>query len=125
MNDFEKRLRAIEAKLNARPGTGRFFILLIEGCLPTGINFARAGTHHFERAQGEELGSFVERAAALAKDAGELQMTVGGLPPAGAYAEYRTADGFDFDRWWDECCAEWYDEVPPVTEGYIRRSPTW
>jgi hypothetical protein len=121
---FRERLDAIERQLRQKPGAGMFTILEISGGLPGPVNYARAGDHSWERADGEEFEAFVQRAALAAFNDGQMGIVVGGLPRADEYQQYRLADGsFDFDRWWQEVAAPHYPEVPnPEPVGYRRPS---
>jgi hypothetical protein len=122
--DFKARLKAIEQRINAKPSAGTFRILLITGCLPGPINFAYAGTHRWDRADGEDFDAFVQRSAYAAFEAGEMAMNVGGLPRDDELARFATSDGgFAFDDWW-ETVAPYYPEVPdPEPVGYRRPTP--
>jgi hypothetical protein len=121
---FNERMKAIEAQMRKTPGAGTFAILQISGCLPGPVNFAYAGSHRFDRAEGEDFEAFVLRSALAAFKAGEMSIIVGGLPRSDEYAKYRRADGeFDFDRWWSEVVAPHYPDVPPEEPaGFQRRS---
>jgi hypothetical protein len=123
---FEERLRAIEDRLRKKPGAGFFCILQISGCLPGPINFAYAGSHRWDRAEGEDFEDFVKRSAYAALEAGQMTMNVGGLPRGDEYAKFKTPDGgFDFDAWW-ETVAPYYPEVPDEElAGYVRRASKW
>jgi hypothetical protein len=77
--DFERRIAAIEKKLNATLSSA-FRILLIEACLPGGPWSACAGSHRWRRQVGETVEQFAERCAQDALAAGEASLTVGGLP---------------------------------------------
>lgn len=112
-SDFERRIRAIEQRLNGTSDGGRpaFQIVLIEGCLPMPIKIATAGALRFERQEGESEDSFVERAALVAKEAGERSLVVGGLTGMDdIMARYST-----FDEFWEAECAAYYDEIPAVS----------
>jgi hypothetical protein len=118
MRNFSDRLKAIEARMNAKPGAGTFRILEISGGLPGPINFAYAGTLRWERAEGEDFEAFVQRGAYAAREAGEMALNVGGLPRSDELAKFAT-----FEEWWTTV-APFYSDVPdcePV--GYQRPSP--
>jgi hypothetical protein len=123
--NFKERLEAIEARLRTKPGAGMFSILEVTGCLPGPINFAYAGLHRWDRAEGEGFEAFVRRAADAAIESGQMALNVGGLPRSDEYAKYRKPDGeFDFERWWQEVAAPYYPEVPPEEPaGYRPPSP--
>lgn len=111
MSDLEKRVAAIEHKLNLQrtpDGKPPFRILLIEGGLPGPINWAYAGESRWERDDGEELEAFIQRTAQAALAAGETRLNVGGLPRGGELAKFAS-----FDEWW-ATVAPHYSEVPPV-----------
>jgi hypothetical protein len=119
---FKERLEAIEAQMRRKPGAGVFTILEIKGCLPGPVNFAYAGAHRWDRADGEDFDAFVLRSCISAIEAGEMAMNVGGLPRGDEYAEYKTAAGdFDFERWWQEVGGVGYPEVPPEEPPRYRR----
>jgi len=121
-NEMERRLKAIEKRVRAKPGVGTFRILEITGGLPGPINFAYAGSHRWERAGDEEFEDFVERSARAAFAAGEMILNVGGLPRGDEYTKYCKPDGdFDFERWWQEVAAPHYPEVPPEEPAGYRR----
>lgn len=107
--DFERRLAAVERKLNAkRHPTGKAFrILLVQGGLPGPINWAYAGTLTWRREADEDLGAFAKRAAEAASAAGEMALTVGGLPQGDELAGFES-----FDAWW-QTIAPHYSDVPP------------
>ena len=112
MSDFEKRLAAIERKLNLQrtpDGTPPFRILRIEGGLPGPINWAYAGDARWKRDDGEELEAFIERTAQAALAAGEASLTVGGLPRSDELGKFAS-----FEEWW-ATIAPHYDDVPPIT----------
>jgi hypothetical protein len=121
---FKERLEAIEKRINAKPGAGTFRILQISGGLPGPVNFAYAGTHRWDRAEGEDFEAFVQRSAYAALEAGEMVMNVGGLPRSDEMARFKTSDGgFDFEAWW-QTVAPFYPDVPdPEPAGYRRPSP--
>ncbi|MET4801413.1 hypothetical protein [Bradyrhizobium sp. LB11.1] len=111
MSDIEKRLAAIERKLNMRlapDGKPPFRILLIEGGLPGPINFAYAGETRWERDDSEELEAFVQRTAQAALAAGEARLNVGGLPRSDELERFGS-----FEEWW-ATIAPHYSDVPPV-----------
>lgn len=119
MSNHEKRIRAIEERLNAKRPTdgGAFRILIVEGCLPGPIGWSYAGTLRWQREAGEELEAFIERTAEAAIKAGELSLIVGGLPRGDELAEFA-----DFETWW-ATIAPHYSDVPPEEKaGYARRS---
>jgi hypothetical protein len=122
--NFNERLAAIEARMRKKPGGGGFTILEITGGLPVPISFAYAGSHRWDRAEGEDYEAFVQRSALAAFKAGEMSVNVGGLPRSDEYAKYYKPDGeFDFDRWWQEVAAPHYPDVPPEeASGYQRPS---
>lgn len=106
---IEARLAAVERKLSAKhhPTDKAFRILFIEGGLPGPINWAYAGAHRWQREPGEELEAFAKRAATAAYAAGEMALTVGGLPRSDEL------EGFNsFEEWWSTI-APHYDDVPP------------
>ncbi len=121
MNDLERRIAAIEARLNmqrTKDGTPPFRILRFEGGLPGPINWAYAGEHRWQRNAdaGEDLEAFVHRAAIAAITAGETSMNVGGLPRSDELAHYKT-----FEELWAVIGVD-YPEVPPCErQGYERR----
>jgi hypothetical protein len=125
MKSIRERIEAIERQMRRKPGAGMFTILEVSGGLPGPISIACAGELRWTRADGEEFEAFVRRAADEAKAAGHMDLLVGGLPSADAYAQYRKPDGeFDFERWWAEVAAPHYPEVPdPEPEGYRHPSP--
>jgi hypothetical protein len=108
--DFERRLRAVERKLNGGTPPSIFRILTFEGGLPGPINRAYAGEHRWRREGDETLEQFTERAARAAEAAGETSLMVGGLPRSDELAEFES-----FDAWW-ATVAPFYSEVPPVEE---------
>jgi hypothetical protein len=117
---FKERIAAIEKRISAKPGAGTFRILLITGGLPGPINFSYAGTHRWDRADGEEFEAFVQRSALAAFEAGEMAMNVGGLPRGDEMARFVT-----FEDWW-QTVAPFYPEVPDEEEaGYVRRGSKW
>ncbi|NEU95665.1 hypothetical protein [Bradyrhizobium uaiense] len=119
MSNHRKRLRAIEARLNAKHlRTGNVFrTVIVEGGLQGSINWAYAGAHRWKREDGEELEAFAKRAADLAIAAGETALVVGGLPRSDELAAFP-----DFESWWASI-AEHYPEVPPEEPaGYARRA---
>ncbi|MET4752562.1 hypothetical protein [Bradyrhizobium sp. RT11b] len=112
MSDLEKRIAAIEARLNmqrTKDGMPPFRVLRIEGGLPGPINWAYAGKHRWERDAdaGEELEAFVQRAARAAMAAGETSINIGGLPRSDELARYKT-----FEELWAAIGVD-YPEVPP------------
>jgi hypothetical protein len=120
--NFNERLKAIEQRINARPGAGIFRILRITGGLPGPINFAYAGEHRWDRDDGEEFEAFVRRSADAAIAAGEMAINVGGLPRGDEFDRFKTAAGeFDFEAWW-ATVAPYYPEVPDCEpDGYVRK----
>jgi hypothetical protein len=123
---IEKRIKAIEDRLNMRSATGGgkpFRIIVITGCLPIGPpRWAYAGPLQWERGENEELEQFSERCAAAAIAAGETLLTIGGLPRG----EEEMASFATFEEWWAARCAPFYDEVPPCEgPGYERRSSSY
>ncbi|UQD95230.1 hypothetical protein [Bradyrhizobium japonicum] len=102
-------LAAIERKLNAkRHSTDKAFrILIVEGGLPGPINWAYAGAMRWKREADEDLEAFTKRAAAAAHAAGEMALTVGGLPRSDELAGFHT-----FEEWWSTI-APHYSDVPP------------
>jgi hypothetical protein len=117
---FKERIATIEKWISAKPGAGTFRILLITGGLPGPINFAYAGTHRWDRGDGEEFETFVQRSALAAFEAGEMAMNVGGLPRGDEMARFAT-----FEDWW-QTVAPFYPEVPDEEEaGYVRRGSKW
>jgi hypothetical protein len=124
---FKERLEAIEQRTNAKPGAGTFRIMQITGGLSGPINFAYAGSHRWDRAEGEDFEAFVQRSTYAAFEAGEMAMTVGGLPRGNEQAKFRKPDGeFDFEAWW-ATVAPYYPEVPPEEEptGFARQVSRW
>lgn len=117
MDDFEKRLRAIEDKINAKPGAnGKLYILLIEGGVGE-IRWSYAGAHRWQREDAEELEAFIVRSAEAAKAAGELSLNIGGLPRSDEMAGFP-----DFESWFAYVQPN-YSEVPPAeAAGFTRRS---
>jgi len=104
--DFERRLRAIEARLNAErpPDRPPLTIVTIEGGLPREIFHAVAGGHTWTRdLPHETLEVFVERCAIEAHDLGEHLLTIGGL--GGPMPE----------KLEDFLATLHFDDVPPVT----------
>jgi hypothetical protein len=126
MNEsFRKRLEAIERQLRQKPGAGQFVILEVGGGLPGPVSFAYSGDMRWDRAEGEDMEAFVRRAAVSAIEAGQMTLNIGGLPRSNEYERYRLPDGeFDFDRWWQECAAPFYSDVPPEEEASYQRPPT-
>jgi|GEM_PF-6904266 len=104
-SNMKRRLKAIEMKLNAKSDDS-FQITLIEGGLPGLINWAYAGSHRWQRAEGEDLETFIEWAAKNAQAIGETSLVVGGLPHSDEFA------GLSFEDWW-ATIAPYYPEVPP------------
>ncbi|OKO81930.1 hypothetical protein AC629_24865 [Bradyrhizobium sp. NAS80.1] len=102
-------LAKIERLLNAkrRPTDKVFRTLFVEGGLPGPINWAYAGTLRWKREPDEDLEAFARRAAAAAYAAGEMALTVGGLPRGDELAEFET-----FEEWWSTI-APHYSDVPP------------
>jgi hypothetical protein len=110
-SDFEKRLRAIERRLNAeyssRPGAP-MRIVIVHGCLPPGEPlFATAGAHEWLREPGEDLDLFCDRAAQAARELQEALLVIGGLPQSETQHELALAA---YDAW-----LLTDDGVPPVT----------
>ena len=121
MKSFKERLKAIEARMRKKAGGGTFRILEISGGLPGPIGFAYAGTHRWERTEGEGFEAFVLRSADAALAAGETALNVGGLPRSDEYAKFATSDGgFDFEAWW-ATVAPFYPDVPPEEPAGYRR----
>ena len=90
------------------------------GGLPGPINHAYAGNHRWDRAEGEELESFVQRSAYAGIEAGEMALNVGGLPRGDELDKFAT-----FEDWWASI-AEHYPEVPdPEPAGYQRLASKW
>lgn len=87
-NDLERRLEALQRRLNAdRPaGTtagGALLCVEISGCLPTpdGLPlWANAGEHEWIRSDGEDLDLFADRCVAAALEAGQRLLVIGGFP---------------------------------------------
>jgi hypothetical protein len=118
--DFKARLEAIEQRMNTKPATGTFRILLITGGLPGPINFAYAGAHRWDRAEGEDFDAFVQRSAYAAFEAGEMAINVGGLPRGDEMARFAT-----FEDWW-QTVAPFYPEVPDEEPaGFVRQGSRW
>ena|ERR1700722_19116514 len=122
MPSFSERLKSIEAALRRKPGAAMFQIVEITGGLPGPVNHAQADGLTFDRADGEELEEFIERAAQEALRNGIMRLVVGGLPTdqTAVVKKYTKPDGeFDFERWWTEVGGVDYPEVPPCQEiGY-------
>jgi hypothetical protein len=106
---IKARLAAVERKLNAKrhPTDKTFRILLVEGGLPGPINWAYAGTLRWKREPSEYLEAFAKRAAGAAHAAGEMSLTIGGLPRGDELAEFES-----FEAWW-QTIAPYYSDVPP------------
>jgi len=105
-SNFERRLRAVERRLNSEGDGTRppLKIVLIEGALPREPCHAEAGAHTWTRElPNETLEGFVERCAAEAREFGERLLVVGGL--AGPMPE--TLEEF--------LATLHFDDVPPVT----------
>jgi hypothetical protein len=121
MNDLERRLEALQRRLNAdRPagataGDG-LLCVVVHGCLPPGVPlFAMAGEHEWRRGTDEDLDAFADRAKAGAREAGEQRLVLGGLPRSQAQHEVAQA-----------AYAAWLltdDGVPPMEESRDVPSP--
>jgi hypothetical protein len=114
MSDLEKRIAAIEAKINrGGNGTPSFEIVLVEGCLPVGPpKWSYAGDHRWQRDPEESLEQFVQRSAEAAMAAGEKLLKVGGLPHDTEWHDLYP----DFESFWRAECAPHYSDVPPEEE---------
>jgi TPR repeat protein len=115
--DIEARLAAVERKLNAKrhPTDNTFRILFVEGGLPGPVMWAYAGALKWKREASEDLDAFAERAAGAAYAAGEMALTVGGLPRGDELAAFKT-----FEQWFASI-APFYDDVPPEQpRGFVR-----
>jgi hypothetical protein len=120
-NDLERRLEALQRRLNAdRPaGTtagGALLCVVVHGCLTPGVPlFAMAGEHEWLRGTDEDLDAFADRAVAGAREAGEQRLVLGGLPRSQAQHEVAQA-----------AHAAWLltdDGVPPMEESRGLPSP--
>jgi hypothetical protein len=120
-SDIEKRLAAIERRLNAMgpASPGGFRILIVEGLLPGEPRWAYASEHKWKRETNESLDAFVERAARAAKGLAQTSLIVGGLPRASdEMAEYA-----DFDAWWNAVAPNYSDVPDEEASGFARRRP--
>jgi hypothetical protein len=106
---IEKRLRAVEQRINAKPGSAScaFRIVIIEGGLGE-ILWSYAGELKWRREPGEELDTFFERSANAAREAGEPFLVIGGLGGPEELAEFP-----DFESWFAAVQPD-YSDVPPV-----------
>jgi hypothetical protein len=111
VTDINKRLEALEIKMNAqrRPGRG-FRIILVGGCFtPPGEvpAFANCGALAWLRNPGEELEAFATRCAAEVPQDVTTDLIIGGLPRNEEQYQHAMVD---YDR-------HLADEggVPPVT----------
>jgi hypothetical protein len=107
---IEKRLRAVEQRINAKSGSasGAFRIVIVEGGLGE-ILWSYAGELKWRREPGEELDAFIERSAIAAREAGERSLVIGGLGGPEEIAEFP-----DFESWFAAYQPE-YSDVPQVT----------
>ena len=109
INELERRLEALERKINEGrpPGKGEpFRILLHTDVLPGPRLWAYAGTLKWRREADEPLEVFATRAAVAAEAAGETSLILGGLPRGEDELE-----GMTFEQWWESLGP--HSDVPP------------
>jgi hypothetical protein len=82
-------------------------IVIVEGGLGE-ILWSYAGELKWRREPGEEMDAFVERSASAARNAGELNLLVGGLGGPEEMEEFP-----DFESWFAAVQPD-YSDVPPV-----------
>ena len=119
MPNHEKRIAAIELKLNAKPGAGAFRILLITGGVGE-IRWSYAGSHRWKRDPEETIEAFAERSAHAAHAAGETRLIVGGLPGSDEMEEFET-----FEAWFQHVQPNYSDVPDPEPEGFVRGGSQW
>lgn len=102
-SDFERRLRAVERRLNAKQPSGTMppgaplRVVVAHGALPPGDPlWGVAGPHEWLREPGEDLDAFADRAAAAARELREPLLILGGLPTTQAQNDMALAA---YDAW--------------------------